>query len=415
MISSLCVPIVLDVVGDSNPEIFLNYAQLPPIPQCTEIYTGVATALHVANGSLVQLWEITALKTLPYSHLAVSKVPNTNEAIVCGFNSSGTSFFCADATNGYILLTQNLTSQCRGAPSSWSALTIERLFPDAVDSSLFIIALSQVYRYNSTTRTVSFHCEIPWNPVAVDIPFAMDIDLDGTAEILSQNCVYNASDCSVLWCPSPNTIQVFPGAANFDQSTPEPEVAMVGAGSIALYNYNGTQLWSVKVSIAYCGSPPVIADFDGDGVPDIGMSCYSSYFIVSGVDGTILKNYSVGDTSLTGSSAFDFQNDGAYEIVYVSGGLTYIFSMNWTKVFSHISDTATEYSVIADIDLDGSADIIAVGYSPIKVLNTNDVWSDATNSWTTHGHNSMKLDRFNYPRVLTATSTFRSGDKPRFE
>jgi len=409
--------VVIDVVGDSHSEIFFNYDRLPATAQCSSPFTGVAVALHVVNGSLEQLWEITDLLTLPYSHLAVSKVPGTNnEAIVCAFNSSGTSFFCADAATGTILLTQSITTnnQCRGGTSTWSAVSIERFFPDDVDPSLFIIAQSQVFRYNSLTRTTSFHCGIPWpGPNVVDIPFAIDIDLDGTAELFTQNCVYRASNCSLLWCSSPS-FRVFPGVANIDMSTPEAEVVMAGAGIVALYNHKGLQLWNV--SVVSGGGPPVIADFDGNGVPDIGVACArNSYVIFSGVDGTLLRNFTIKDSSLlTGSSAFDFQNDGAYEIVYVSGQLTYVFSMNWNKTFGHSSGTATEYSVIADIDLDGSADIVSTGYNPIVVLSSNDTWPAATTSWTTHGHNSRKLDRFNYPRVMRATSTFRSGDKPRF-
>jgi len=416
MLGALSVPLVLDVVGDARPEIFLSYYKALPNPQCLSGATGFVVALHVVNGTLVPLWEITELYTLPYSHLAVSKVPNTNEAIVCAFNSSGTSFFCADAATGVILLTQNMTAlyQCYPQVSTWSAISIERFFPDEVDSSLFIIAQSRVFRYDSATRTTSFHCGIPWTNGAIDIPFAIDIDLDGTAELFSQNCVYKATDCSLLWCSSPSVRWVFPGVANIDKSTPEPEVVMAGAGRVGLYNHKGLQLWNVSVSVSNCGGPPAIADFDGDGVPDIGTSCFDQYVIVSGVDGSVLRNYTVLESSYqTGSSTFDFQNDGVYEMVYVSAGKTYIFNMNWTKTFSHASGTTTEYSVTADIDLDGSAEIIAMGISPVKVLSSSDPWPVATNSWTTHGHNSMKLDQFNYPRVMTATSTFRSGDKAR--
>jgi len=413
----LSVPVVLDVVGDPRPEIFLSYFKPPSIPQCSLSSTGYLVALHVVNGSLVPLWELTQLRTLPFSHLAVSKVPNTiNEAIVCAFNSTGTGFFCADATTGAVLLTQNMAAlnQCHPQVSTWSALSIERLFPDEVDPSLFIIVQSQVFRYDSVTRTTSFRCAIPWTTNAIDIPFAIDIDLDGTAELFSQNCVYRASDCSLLWCSSPSLVWVFPAVANIDTSTPEAEVVMAGKGRVTLYNHKGDEMWSVSIASNY-GGPPTIADFNRDGVPDIGFSCYKTYFVISGIDGAVLKSYTVQDTStVTGSSTFDFENDGAYEMVYVSNDQTYIFSMNWTKTFNHSASTATEYSLTADIDLDGSADILAIGNFPVTVLGTSDTLPEATNSWTSHGYNSRKLDRLNYPRVMTAASTFRSGDKPRF-
>jgi len=217
----------------------------------------------------------------------------------------------------------------------------------------------------------------------------MDIDLDGTAELLLQNCVYSASNCSRLWC-SPGSVSVFPGAANFDKSTPEAKVVMAGGGLVELYNHKGRRLWNVSVSSD--GGPPAIADFNGDRVPDIVMSHFTNYFIFSGVDGSLLRNETVFESSTTtGSSSFDFDSDGAYEMIYVSSNTFYIFSMNWTKTFTRSSTTATEYSLVADIDLDGSADIVSVGYAELKVFGSNDTLPDATSAWTTHGHNTHPL------------------------
>eukprot|EP01102_Stenamoeba_stenopodia_P015082 TRINITY_DN5102_c0_g1_i2.p1 TRINITY_DN5102_c0_g1~~TRINITY_DN5102_c0_g1_i2.p1 ORF type:complete len:459 (-),score=68.05 TRINITY_DN5102_c0_g1_i2:167-1543(-) len=82
--------------------------------------------------------------------------------------------------------------------------------------------------------------------------------------------------------------------------------------------------------------------------------------------------------------------------------------MNWTLPYLITSmGTASEGVAIADIDLDGVADIINIG-NPLKVFNSNDSWAGARNAWSLHSHNSENIDQNDYPQVTTASNIFRN-------
>jgi len=134
------------------------------------------------------------------------------------------------------------------------------------------------------------------------VPHAVDLDVDGVAELLFQNCVYSAIDCSIKWCRlSPTISGATTAVANLLPSTPESEVVLVVRGTVAAYLFDGTPLWSTSTDLAG-GGLPTIADYNGDGVPDVGVSDQDFYYMLNGLDGTLLRPiFIVGeDSSVTG-------------------------------------------------------------------------------------------------------------------
>ncbi len=90
-----------------------------------------------------------------------------------------------------------------------------------------------------------------------------------------------------------------------------------------------------------------------------------------------MQDYS---SSVTGSSVFDFEGDGAAEVVYadeltlwVYDGATGAVELAWED---HASGTLYEYPLVVDIDADGAAEI---------VLPSNDYTFDGTNGITVIG------------------------------
>jgi DNA-binding beta-propeller fold protein YncE len=107
------------------------------------------------------------------------------------------------------------------------------------------------------------------------------------------------------------------------------------------------------------GGPPTIADFDGDGGPEIGVAGDRHYVVFDG-DGSILWQQPTQDLSsgFTGSAAFDFQGDGRAEVVYADETALRVYNgANGAVLFStpHSSITGYELSVVADVDADGAA------------------------------------------------------------
>ncbi|MBQ9816592.1 MAG: VCBS repeat-containing protein [Proteobacteria bacterium] len=125
---------------------------------------------------------------------------------------------------------------------------------------------------------------------------------------------------------------------------------------------------------------PVIADFNKDGTPDIGVAA-RYYYIVYSNDGTpnggkVLwadsKTIDYSSAS-TGSSVFDFEGDGIAEVVYGDEQHLHIYSGSGSgvdndgdgyndpkEIFSvaNWSATGQEYPIVVDVDNDGSTEIV---------------------------------------------------------
>ena len=133
------------------------------------------------------------------------------------------------------------------------------------------------------------------------------------------------------------------------------------------------------------GGPPVIADFDGDGKPDIGLASTWAYIVYRNDLSILWQDLTTQDWSSgrTGSSVFDFEGDGLAEVIYRDEKYLRIYSgkgdgMGGPKVLFQTpstSDTVTEYPLIVDVDNDGKSEIVMVSYEGVTV------YRDALNNW----------------------------------
>ena len=149
------------------------------------------------------------------------------------------------------------------------------------------------------------------------------------------------------------------------------------------------------------GGPPTVADFDGDGTPDVAVAGGVGYAVF---DGKKLMDPNVPDaetflwikqtqdcsSAATGSSVFDFDGDGKAEVVYSDEiNLRVYEGTDGTVLWSTCNTTGTlvEYPLVADVDSDGQADIVAVSndYSGITCEGTKQtgvrVFGDSLGSW----------------------------------
>jgi hypothetical protein len=159
---------------------------------------------------------------------------------------------------------------------------------------------------------------------------------------------------------------------------------------------------------AHGGGPPTVADFNGDGFPDVGLAGGIAYVAFDGkklmdptvaAAQTILWGVTTTDCSSaeTGSSVFDFQGNGIAQAVYSDEEYLRIYDGPTGNVVwktCNTTGTLIEYPVIADIDNDGHADIVVVSNayaSGNAEYQCNDgtniaqagvrVFSDAANTW----------------------------------
>jgi FG-GAP-like repeat/FG-GAP repeat len=229
----------------------------------------------------------------------------------------------------------------------------------------------------------------------------LDGDAKGTLELVAGNKVYS-HDGKLLWTAA--SADGYPAVADFF-SDKDPEVILVSDGELYIFDgKTGKKEWgpikfpypaSGDAAKAGPGGPPTVADFDGDGRPEVGVAG-GYYYVVfdpdckkgatkalcaSGATNGILWKKASKDLSsrATGSSVFDFEGDGKAEVVYSDECFLRVYDGTTGKVlfqWSNNTRTATEAPIVADVDGDGRAEIVMV--SNRRVWNCD---TDYPGSW----------------------------------
>ncbi|MEM6290893.1 MAG: VCBS repeat-containing protein [Myxococcota bacterium] len=235
-----------------------------------------------------------------------------------------------------------------------------------------------------------------------------DVDLDGDLEVAAGNTLYDA-DGTILWsfdyttsnstCGGSIPCDGFNAIANFDDDD-EGEIVIVRLGEVFVLDTDGTELHRVVLPIDNCSfnesGPPTVADFDGDGQPEIGTASADFYVVADPLECTgamlpdecasegILWQTANQDCSsrVTASSVFDFEGDGNAEVVYADEVDLLILDgrdgSNIRTLGPHDSHTRIEMPVIADVDNDGNAEIVVGENSAEEGII---VWEDSSDNW----------------------------------
>lgn len=242
------------------------------------------------------------------------------------------------------------------------------------------------------------------NGILGPIGCAADLDGDGVQELIAGPTVYRA-DGSIFW--QADAVDGFCAVA--DMRPPAgPEVVLVSSTYARILDpLTGAELWRVRVPGAGSeprGGAPTVADFDGDGRPEIGVANSDNYSVLDqDCTGSPLPAGCVGEgirwivdtdddsSSATGSSVFDFNGDGAAEVVYNDQYWFRIYDgRDGTALFEsrNSSRTRTENPVIADVDNDGDAEIIFPSNSEASFLLRErltdqgvEIWGDSEGRW----------------------------------
>lgn len=203
----------------------------------------------------------------------------------------------------------------------------------------------------------------------------------------------------------------YPAIADLDLDK-TPEVVLVAQGKLYVLESATGQLWCGRGSCANdgertqpyvlpgsanvtggqtnYGGPPTVADFDGDGRPEVGIADFSTYAMydfnrtLSGTAETIPAtgtNPASGSidpgaiftrwravtqdrsSSATGASVFDFQGDGAAEVVYADECSVYVYDGKTGSNLQQLpssSATIHEYPLVVDVDNDKQTELIVV-------------------------------------------------------
>ncbi len=227
----------------------------------------------------------------------------------------------------------------------------------------------------------------------------------------------------------------------------KPEVVFISAGFLTILNgETGVMRRLVNLNAGSNGGAPNVDDFDGDGFPEIGTAFGTRYMMIDlqdteptncpawpnafsdavmgnngnpartpGAMCTLDADCNAGavcntikgecvclhngwqrvtedDSSrVTSSSVFDFNGDGAAEVIYNDECFFRIYDGTNAQVLfknNSPSRTRTENPVVADVDNDGNAEIVFcsnndAGTCSIGINHPNGiaVWGDASDTW----------------------------------
>ncbi len=258
------------------------------------------------------------------------------------------------------------------------------------DGHVEIIGGNSVWNDQGHLLWTAATSEANWNATT-----AADLDGDGMMEVVLGHAAYH-HDGTLAWMTS---LQPgYPQVANLD-SDPEPEILLTNNDGLAVIEHDGTVKYSAKrptgdaVGFDTWLRPATVHDFDGNGTAEYAMSSANNYTTYN-ADATIRWMAPVSDQSgIAAGTAFDFLGDGHAEAMYADEQYMYVFGDQGQVLLktARTSGTLTEYPVVADVDNDGSAEIVVVSNmyqtaSPtVQVIRDKmDRWIQARRIWNQH-------------------------------
>src|SRR5438105_6130175 len=229
-----------------------------------------------------------------------------------------------------------------------------------------------------------------------------DLDLDGIPEVVTGNQAYklvknDASptgySCTAMFsagvrmpgnracaggvgslCP-----EGFPAVANFaaygsamglQTDDPHPQVVVVRRAYRRIQDWTGGLLLNpiplpthgqACPSDYNAGGAPTIADFDGDGMPDVGVASQSAYSVWKPGRGWIWSSQTHDSSANTGNPVYDFEGKGEATVVYSDQCFFHVFDgKSGQSLISEPNSSCTAYEmpIVADIDGTGRAKIL---------------------------------------------------------
>ena len=250
-------------------------------------------------------------------------------------------------------------------------------------------------------------------------------DLDGKPglEVLVAGAAFHAD--GTKWYDTGIFGWVHPQVANLDDD-PQPEVLLAADNGIHLVEHDGAPVWSFVPNGQGDLSRPInIHDFDGDAKAEFGISAPNFYGVYE-VDKTPLWQAMVVDQSgQAGGTAFDFIGGGKAQAIYADEYTVWVYDDKGQVLMDtpHLSGTIIEYPTVADIDNDGSSEILVVsntllvgGQVPFTVQAVRDVqdrWVQGRRIWNQHTYHVTNvredgtIPQFEKPHWL-GLNTFRT-------
>lgn len=410
----MSTPSVMDLNGDGKPDVVFG-STASTGGGLVEV--GALRALNGANGT--ELFTVTdsSLQINTASAVATGDIDGDGRPDIIAVDSSGQRLIAFNGDGSFKWRSPTLEA------INWGAPAIADLDKDGTPEVLIgrqVLSNAGALLWTGTGGNAGGGNVGP-------VSLVSDVNQDSKPDVVAGNTVYKAD--GTIQSRNAGLPDGYNAVGNFD-ADPEAEIVLVANGSVWLLEHDMTVKWGpVAIPGGGYGGPPTVADFDGDGKPDIGVAGAIRYVVI-GPNGAIKWQATVQDSSSnrTGSSVFDFENDGRAEVVYGDELFLRVYDgTNGAVLFEQAKSSCTwyEYPLVADVDANGSADILSVannncGFGPQRGVyvwsdpnwvDTRDVWneytyhitnvlqdgtipSDEAANWLTPGLNNFRLNQY---------------------
>jgi hypothetical protein len=365
-------------LGDDNGDGLVDENDIPDVVFNTfssaGVYygDGVLRAISGSGGTRIFPASDPGYRTMPGAGVAIAELDATSpgpEILTCAPRLSGVG--CCDGVVDGMIMVSAAGALLRTFPTvhcGYSAPAVADMDHDGVPE----IAVRYHVVHADGVDVFSVAARDATSPASGgDLNTFADVDEDGELELVGGNSAWNM-DGSPVW-ERTDVPDGYPAIADIDMDG-RPEVVVVSSSDHSLRAFNGedgTDVWGpFDVNQGHAtgspsgGGPPTIADFDGDGLPEIAAAGGYGYVVFEN-DGSPRWFAATRDLSsrVTGSSVFDFDGNGAAEVVYNDEKFLRVYDGSTGDVLlEECSTTGTlwEYPLIVDVDADEHAEIIVV-------------------------------------------------------
>lgn len=403
----MMTPGVIDVNGDAVPDVVFGSTSATG----GLAVSGFLRALNGNDGSEIFTVNDPTLLVNTASSIAVGDIDGDGLAEIVACDESGTRLIAFENDGSFKWRTVPLE------PIGWGAPSIADLTGDG--SPEIVVGRQAIDAAGNLlwTGTAGRGTQGSAGPLSI----VADIDLDSSPDVVAGNSAYDAGGTLKWTAAVPDG---YPALANFD-ADPFPEIVLVSGGQVWLLQHDGTIAWGpVSIPGGGAGGPPTVADYDADGLPEIGVAGATRYAVFETGGG--LKWAATtqdGSSNRTGSSVFDFNGDGAAEVVYRDELELRVYrGTDGFELFARPMSSCTwhEYVLVADVDADGNAEMIAVannncGFGPQRGVfvfgSADDSWVATRSIWNQHSYHITNVeDDGGIPAVEEASWLAPAGD-----
>lgn len=188
-----------------------------------------------------------------------------------------------------------------------------------------------------------------------------------------------------------------------------PEVIVTSLGTVRVQDAaTGSVLATAAIpGGGTSGGPPTVADFDGDGVMDFAAAGSNNYVVFGYAAHKISVKWSSPTQDVTpgttGSSVFDFDGDGAAEVIYNDECKLRVYNGKYGTVLWELPNsslTGVDHPVAVDVDGDGHTELVATAadscsqttHGVFVYADPQDRWARTRRVWNQHTYHITNIN-----------------------